>query len=81
VACNAPRVRSGVLHFFLWNLTKWIRFVHGNLFGQETLKGDFLVLDLDNSHDNIFSDFVSHFNSDSKSIKWQLDLAMWANTE
>ena len=43
-------------------------FHNGNLFGQATLKGDFIVLDLDNSYNNISSTFISYFDSDSKSI-------------
>jgi len=42
-------------------------FYHSNLFGQATLKGDFIVLDLD---DNISSAFVLYFNFDSESTKW-----------
>ena len=44
-------------------------FYNGNLFGHATLKGDFIVLDLDNTYDNTSSAFVSYFDSDCKSVK------------
>jgi len=54
---------------------KWFRFVlYGNLFGQETLKGDFIVLDLDDNYNNISSAFVLYFDSNSKSVKWHTRL-------
>ena len=34
-------------------------FYNGNLFGQATLKGDFIVLDLDDNYNNISSVYVS----------------------
>jgi len=43
-------------------------FYKGNLFGQATLKGDFIVLDLEDSY-SISSTFVSYFDSDYKSVK------------
>ena len=49
-------------------------FYHGNLFGQATLKADFIVLDLDDSYDNISSAFVSYFNSNFESVKWHARL-------
>jgi len=47
---------------------------NGNLFGHATLKGDFIVLDLDNTYDNTSAAFVSYFDSNSESIKWQAQL-------
>ena len=44
-------------------------FYNGNLFSHATLKEDFIVLDLDNTYDNISSVFISYFNSSSKSAK------------
>jgi len=40
-------------------------FYNGNLFGHATLKGDFIVLHLDDNYDNTSSTFVSYFDSDS----------------
>ena len=45
-----------------------------NVFGYATLSNDFLVLDLDNCYNNSSSTFVSHFDSNSKSIKWHARL-------
>jgi len=45
-------------------------FYKDNLFGQATLKREFIVLDLDDSHDSISSAFIAYFDSDFKSIKW-----------
>jgi len=39
------------------------------LFGQATLKGDFIVLDLDYNYDNISSAYVSYFDFNSESVK------------
>ena len=36
-------------------------FYNGYLFGQATLKGDFIVLDLDDSYNNVSSTFVLYF--------------------
>jgi len=44
-------------------------FHNGNLFGQATLKGDFIVLDLDDDYNNISSAYVSYFDSNSESFK------------
>jgi len=49
-------------------------FYHGNLFGQATLKGDFIGLDLDDSYDNVSSIFVLYYNSNSESVKWHARL-------
>jgi len=38
-------------------------FYYGNLFGQATLKVDFVILDLDDSYDKISFAFVSYFYS------------------
>jgi len=38
------------------------------------LKGDFIVLDLDDSYDNISSTFVSYFYFNSESVKWHARL-------
>ena len=46
----------------------------GNVFGHETLKNDFLVLDLDNCYNNSPSVFASSLDSDSESIKWHARL-------
>ena len=47
-------------------------FYNGNLFGHATLKGDFIIFDLDNTYDNTFAAFVSYFDSNSESVKWRL---------
>ena len=44
-------------------------FHNGNLFVHVTLKGDFIILDLDDNYYNTSSIFVSYFDSDSKFIK------------
>jgi len=49
-------------------------FYNGNLFGHATLKGDFIILDLDNTYDNTSAIYVSYFDSNSKSIKWHARL-------
>jgi len=49
-------------------------FYNGNLFSHTTLKGDFIVLGLDNTYDNIDVAFVSYFDSNSESIKWHARL-------
>jgi len=38
-----------------------VLFYNGNLFGHAILKGDFIVLDLDNTYDNASAAFVSYF--------------------
>jgi len=48
---------------------------NGNLFGHATLKGDFIVLDLDNALIIHLCFFVFYFDSNSKSIKWHARLA------
>jgi len=48
----------------------WIRSINGNLFVHATLKGDFIVLDLDNTCDNTFTAYVLYFDSNSESVKW-----------
>jgi len=45
-------------------------FCNGNLFGRATLKGEFTVLDLDNTYDNTSVAFVSFFDSNFESVKW-----------
>ena len=45
-------------------------FYNGNLFGHATLKGDFIVLDLDNTYDNTSAAFVFFFYSNYKFVKW-----------
>jgi len=49
-------------------------FYNGNLFGQATLKGDFIVLNLDDNYNNISSAYVSYFDSNSESVKWHARL-------
>ena len=44
-------------------------FYNGNLFGHASLKGDFIVLDLDENYNDIAFTFVSYFDSNSKSVK------------
>ena len=44
------------------------------MFGQATLKGDFIVLDLDDNYNNISSAYVSYFDSNSESVKWHARL-------
>jgi len=45
-------------------------FYNGNLFCHATLKGDFIISDLDNTHDNTSAVVVSYFDSNSESVKW-----------
>ena len=45
-------------------------FYNGNLFGHATLKGDFIVLNLENTYDNTFAVYISYFDSNSASVKW-----------
>ena len=47
----------------------------GNLFGHATLRGDFIILNLDGSYDNTSFAFVSYFNSKSESVKWYTRLS------
>jgi len=49
-------------------------FYNSNLFGHATLKGDFIVLDLDNAYDNKSAVYVSYFDSNSESVKWHARL-------
>jgi len=49
-------------------------FYNGNLFGHAILKGDFIVLDLDNTYDNTFDAFISYFDSNSEFVKWHAQL-------
>jgi len=49
-------------------------FYHDNLFGQATLKGDFIALDFDDSYDNISPAFVSYFDFNSESVQWHARL-------
>jgi len=44
-------------------------FYNDNLFGHPTLKGNFIVLDLDNTYDNTSAAFVSYFNYKFESVK------------
>jgi len=44
-------------------------FYNGNLFGHAILKGDFIVLDLDDNYDNTSSTFILYFNFDSEFVK------------
>jgi len=53
-------------------------FYNGNLFSHATLKGDFIVLDLDNTYDNTSTTFVSYFDFNSESVNGMLDMTMWA---
>jgi len=41
---------------------------------RSTLKGDFIILDLDNTYDNTSAVFVSYFDSNSESVKWHARL-------
>ena len=43
---------------------------NGNFFGHATLKGDVIVLDLDNTYDNTFIAYVLYFDSNSESVQW-----------
>ena len=49
-------------------------FYNGNLFGHSTLKGDFIVLDLDNTYDNTYTAFISYFDSNYEFVKWRARL-------
>jgi len=82
-ALYAPRVRYSVVPFvllmrigfsFSFRINGLDLFYNGNLFGHATLKGDFIVLDLDNTYDNTSAAFVSYFDSNSESVKWHARL-------
>ena len=49
-------------------------FYNGNLFVHATLKGDFIVLDLDSTYESKSFISVSLFDSNSKSVKWHARL-------
>jgi len=49
-------------------------FYNDNLFGHTILKGDFIVLNLDNTYDNTSAAFVSYFDSNFESVKWHTRL-------
>jgi len=49
-------------------------FYNGNLFGQATLKEDYIVLDLDDNYNNISFTFASYFDSNFESVKWHARL-------
>ena len=51
-------------------------FYNVHLFGYAILKGDFIVLNLDNTYDNTSSTSISCFDSDSESAKWNAQLAL-----
>ena len=60
------------LAFFFYSRTDGLYIMYDdNVFGNTTLKNDFLVLDLDDCYDNNnkSSVFVSHYNCFSDSIK------------
>jgi len=44
-------------------------FYNVNLFGHATLKGDLIVLDLDNIYNNTSAAFISYFDSNSEFVK------------
>ena len=44
------------------------------MFGHDTLKNDFFILDLDDCYDDSPSTFVLHFDSNLESIKWHARL-------
>jgi len=44
-------------------------FYNSNLFGHATMKGDFIILDLENTYDNTSAVFVSYFDSNFESVK------------
>jgi len=52
-------------------------FYHGNLFGQATLKEDLIVLDLDDSYDNISLLLFHILTPILNLLSGMLDLAMW----
>ena len=56
--------------FFGYHTDDLILSNNGNLFSHATLKGDFTVLDLDNTYDNTNIAYVSCFDSNSESVKW-----------
>ena len=77
-ALYAPGVRCSLVSFvslmrigfpFSFRTDGLDLFYNDNLFGHGTLKGDFIVLDLDNTYDNTAAAFVSYFDSNSESIK------------
>jgi len=47
-------------------------FYNGNVFVHAILKGDCIILDLDNIYDNTYAAFVSFFDSNSESVKWDV---------
>ena len=44
-------------------------FFYRNLFSHATLKGDFIVLDFDDTQNNTPSIFISYFDSNFESVK------------
>ena len=72
VQCSLVFVVSLMRMYFLFGfrIDGLDLFYNGNLVGHATLKVYFIVLNLDNTYDNISSTFVSYFDSNSKSVKW-----------
>ena len=78
-ALYAPRVRCSLVFFFVSLMRICLSFgfrtdcldlfYNDNLFGSITLKGNFIILDLDNTHDNTSSAFVSYFDFNYESVK------------
>jgi len=50
-------------------------FYNGNLFCHATLKGDFIILDLDNTYDNTYSTFISYIDFNSEFVKCHAQLS------
>jgi len=83
-ALYAPRVRCSLVSFvslmrigfsFSFRTDDLDLFYNGNLFGHATLKGDFIILNLNNTYENTSTAFVSYFDSNSESVKWHARLS------
>jgi len=78
-ALYAPGVRYSLVSFvslmktnfsFGYRIDGLNLFYNGSLFAHATLKGYFIVLDLNNTYDNISAVFVSYFDSSFEYVKW-----------
>jgi len=56
-------------------------FYNGNLFCHATLKGYFILLDLDDSYNDTSSTFVPYFDYNLNLLSGMVGLAMWIKIE
>jgi len=77
-AFYGPRAQCFLVFYFLMRLgfsfdfssNDLDIFCNANLFGHATLKGGFIVLNLDENYRTTSYAFVSYFDFDSESVKW-----------